>query len=49
MRDEGVVPAFGLSKSPAQYPLAIHAYALAAHLVYGLTTEVAQKVTRRRL
>src|ERR1700687_2028703 len=34
--DEGVVPALGLSKPPTEYPLSIHAYALASHLVYGL-------------
>ena len=31
--DEGVVPALGLSKSSQEYPLSIHAYALASHLV----------------
>jgi len=41
--DEGVVPLLGLSKSPTEYPLSIHAYALASHLVYGLTTEVVRR------
>jgi len=47
--DEGVVPALGLSKSPTEYPLSIHAYALASHLVYGLTTEVVRRAVRRAL
>lgn len=47
--DEGVVPALGLSKSFAEYPLSIHAYALASHLVYGLTTEVVRRAVRRAL
>jgi hypothetical protein len=47
--DEGVVPALGLSRSPAEYPLSIHAYALASHFVYGLTTNLAHNFIRRRL
>lgn len=47
--DEGVVPALGLSKSPTEYPLSIHAYALASHLVYGLTTEIVRGAVRRAL
>ncbi|HEV7398182.1 MAG TPA: DUF1440 domain-containing protein [Pyrinomonadaceae bacterium] len=47
--DEGVVPALGLSKSPAEYPIKTHAYALASHLVYGLATDVAQAIIRPRL
>ncbi len=47
--DEGVVPALGLSKSPAEYTLSIHAYALASHLVYGLTTEIVRGALRRAL
>ncbi len=47
--DEGVVPALGLSKAPSEYPLSIHAYALASHFVYGLTTEMARKAVRRAL
>jgi uncharacterized membrane protein YagU involved in acid resistance len=47
--DEGVVPALGLSKKPTEYPLSIHAYALASHLVYGLTTEAVRRVVRERL
>lgn len=47
--DEGVVPALGLSKSPAEYSTKTHAYALASHLVYGLATDLAQAVIRPRL
>lgn len=38
--DEMVVPALGLSRSAAEYPVSIHAYALASHVVYGLTTDL---------
>jgi hypothetical protein len=47
--DEGVVPALGLSKSPAEYPPSIHVYALASHFVYGLTTELVRRAVRRAL
>jgi uncharacterized membrane protein YagU involved in acid resistance len=47
--DEGVVPALGLSKSPAEYPLSIHVYAIASHAVYGLTTEIVRRAIRRVL
>ncbi len=47
--DEGIVPALGLSKSSAEYPLSIHAYAFASHLVYGLTTEIVRGAVRRAL
>jgi hypothetical protein len=47
--DEGVVPAAGLSRKPADYPLSIHAYAFASHLVYGLTTELVRRAVRRAL
>ena len=47
--DEGLVPLVGLSKSPAEYPLSTHAYALASHLVYGLTTEVVRRAVRDTL
>jgi hypothetical protein len=41
--DETVVPALGLSKHARKYSASINAYALAAHLVYGLATEVVLK------
>jgi putative membrane protein len=47
--DELVLPALGLSKPPTAYPLSTHAYALASHLVYGLTTEMARRAVRRAL
>jgi hypothetical protein len=47
--DEGLVPALGLAKPPTDYPLSIHAYAFASHLVYGLTTEVVRGVVRDAL
>jgi uncharacterized membrane protein YagU involved in acid resistance len=37
--DETMVPALGLSKGPAEYPLSTHVYGLASHLVYGMTTD----------
>jgi uncharacterized membrane protein YagU involved in acid resistance len=44
--DEVAVPAFGLSKSPFDYPMSTHASALAAHLVYGITTDLVRRVVR---
>ncbi len=42
--DETVVPALGLSKHARHYPTSTNAYALAAHLVYGVATEAGMKV-----
>jgi putative membrane protein len=47
--DEGLVPAAGLSKSAAEYPLSIHAYSIASHLVFGLATEVVRRTVRSAL
>jgi uncharacterized membrane protein YagU involved in acid resistance len=47
--DEVAVPALGLSKKPTESPAPIHAYALASHLVYGLTTDLVRRVVRRVL
>jgi hypothetical protein len=47
--DEGLVPALGLSKSPTEYPLSIHVYAFASHLVFGLATELVRRAVRRTL
>ena len=44
--DEGMVPLLGLSKSPTEYPLSVHAYALASHFVFGLTTELVRRAVR---
>src|SRR2546423_1673362 len=47
--DEGILPALGFSKLPTEYPVEIHAYSLASHLVYGLTTEVVRRGLRNVL
>jgi putative membrane protein len=47
--DEMGVPLSGLSKGPFEYPLATHANALAAHLVYGITTEMVRRLVLRVL
>lgn len=49
LADEVTVPLLGLSKSPAQYPLSKHAYSLASHFVYGLTTEVVRRAVRNAI
>ena len=43
--DAGLVPALGLAPPPTETPPATHAYALASHLVFGVTLEA----VRRRL
>jgi putative membrane protein len=47
--DETAVPLLGLSKGPTEYPLSTHAYALASHLVYGLTAEAVRRTVRGAL
>jgi hypothetical protein len=42
--DEIGVPLSGLSKGPTEYPLSSHISALAAHLVYGFTTETVRRL-----
>ena len=49
LADEVTVPLLGLSKSPTQYPLSKHAYALASHCVYGLTIEVVRRAVRNAM
>jgi len=44
--DELAVPAFGLSKPPTAYPVSTHASALAAHFVYGVTTDLVRRAIR---
>lgn len=46
LADEVAVPYFDLGAKPSETPLNSHLYALGAHLVYGLTTEVARKGLR---
>lgn len=47
--DEISVPLLGLSKGPTEYPASTHAYALASHLVYGLTAEAVRRSVRSAL
>lgn len=47
--DEGIVPAVGLSKGPSGYPMSVHAYAFASHLVFGASTELVRLAIRRAL
>jgi len=47
--DELAVPLLGLAAKPSEYSLSTHAYALASHLVYGLTSEVVRKTVRNML
>lgn len=48
--DEGIVPALGLSKRPTRYSRETHAYSIAAHAIFGLTTEITRRLLggRRR-
>ena len=47
--DEITVPVLGLSKGPTEYPISTHAYALASHLVYGMTAELSRRALRQVL
>ena len=47
--DEVAVPALGLSQGPTEYPVSTHAYALASHLVYGVTAELSRRALRQVL
>ncbi len=47
--DEMAVPALGLSKPPAEYPVSSHLQALAAHLVYGATTDLVRRAMLKLL
>ena len=47
--DETAVPLLGLSEGPTKYPLSTHAYALASHLVYGVTAELTRRAVRKLL
>jgi hypothetical protein len=44
--DEGMVPLLGFAKGPGEYPLSAHAYALASHLVFGVTAEAVRRLLR---
>jgi putative membrane protein len=47
--DEIAVSATGLSGPPSESPLSSHLYALASHIVYGLTTGAVRKAVRAAL
>lgn len=47
--DETVLPLLGLSKPPRRIPAGVHATALAAHAVFGLTTEAVRRSARGAL
>ena len=47
--DEVAVPALGLAKPPTEYPVESHADALAAHFMYGATTDLLRRVLRHVL
>ncbi len=47
--DETAVPLLGLAKGPTEYPLSTHVYALASHLIYGLTAELVRRTVRNAL
>jgi hypothetical protein len=44
--DEIAVPALGLGKPPLEYAPEVHADALAAHFMYGATTDLLRRVLR---
>lgn len=46
--DEIAMPVLGLSPSPADVPLRVHAYTFLTHLAYGLVTDRAVDVIGRR-
>jgi putative membrane protein len=47
--DEIAAPALGLSQKPTETPMSSHFYALASHVVYGLTAGVVGKAVRAAL
>ena len=49
LADEVSVPLLGLSKGPTEYPVSTHVYALASHLVYGVTAELGRRAVRQVL
>jgi uncharacterized membrane protein YagU involved in acid resistance len=48
LADELPLPLMGLSKPPWEYPASMHAYSLASHVVYGMSTEVLRRSIVRR-
>jgi len=49
LADEVAVPLLGLSKGQTEYPPSTHAYALASHVVYGVTAEMSRRALRHVL
>jgi putative membrane protein len=49
LADEITVPLLGLSKGATEYPVSTHVYALASHLVYGVTAEFSRRALRQIL
>ena len=49
LADELAVPALGFSGKPTESPLSSHLYALASHLVYGISTDAVQRGLRALL
>jgi putative membrane protein len=47
--DEVAVPALGLSGKPSESPASWHLYALASHIVYGVTAGAVRKTVRGAL
>jgi uncharacterized membrane protein YagU involved in acid resistance len=47
--DEMAVPALGLSRPATSYPVGVHAYALASHLVFGACAEGIRHFVRAKL
>jgi putative membrane protein len=47
--DETAIPLLRLSRPPTDYPVSTHVYALASHLVYGLTAELVRRTLRQAL
>lgn len=45
--DDIAVPLAGFSQAPTKTPLSTHVYALAAHLVYGMTAEQVRRTLHR--
>lgn len=48
LADDVAVPALGLGGSPTDTPPALHAYALASHLVFGVALEATRRLLRGR-
>jgi len=46
LADELAVPALGLSGKPSEYPASTHLRAMGAHIVYGISTEIARRGLR---